>query len=134
MTNTDPSAEVTGEFEVTQWDQTPYGDEAHGPALARATVRKTFRGDIDGISVAEVLLAGAEGGRGYLASEVFTGVIAGRRGTVVFQHGGIDDGADPFTYGSIVPGTGTEELAGLAGAVAYAHDETGARVTLTLRP
>lgn len=37
-------------FDVTGWDQTPYGDETDGPALSRATVKKTFRGDMEGES------------------------------------------------------------------------------------
>jgi hypothetical protein len=128
-----PGTEITAEFEVTGWDQNVYDEPGEGPALARATVRKTFRGDLDGASVAELLLAGDADGRGYVASERFTGTIAGRRGTVVYQHGGLDDGTSPRTFGHIVPGSGTAELAGLAGEITFAHDESGARVTLVLR-
>src|SRR5262245_58341951 len=114
---------ITGELEVTGWDQSTYDEPAEGSALGRATVRKTFRGAVEGTSVAELLTAGDERGRGYVASERFTGTIDGRKGTVVVQHGGLDDGRTPFTYGHIVPGSGTGELAGLAGEVTYAHDE-----------
>jgi Protein of unknown function (DUF3224) len=124
--------EITAEFEVTGWDQTTYDEPADGPPLARATVRKTFRGALDGTSVAEVLLTGGADGRGYVASERFTGSIDGRRGTVVLQHGGLDDGGTPRTFGSVVPGTGTGELAGLTGSVTYVHDATGARITLVV--
>ncbi|GAA2588270.1 DUF3224 domain-containing protein [Dactylosporangium fulvum] len=125
--------EITAEFEVTGWDQSVYDEPGEGPAMARATVRKTFRGGIEGVSVAELLTAGDADGRGYVASERFTGTINGRRGTVVYQHGGLDDGRAPYTFGHIVPGSGTAELVGLAGEITFAHDESGARVTLVLR-
>jgi len=124
---------ITAEFEVTGWDQSPYDEPTDAPPLGRATVHKTFRGALEGTSVAELLTAGGDGGRGYVASERFTGTIEGRKGSVVFQHGGLDDGAAPFTYGHVVPGTGTGELVGLTGEITYAHDESGARVTLVLR-
>ncbi len=63
---------------------------------------------------------------------MFIGSISGRHGTIVFQHGGIDDGVAPFSYGYVVPGTGTDELAGLTGKITYSHDESGARVQLVL--
>lgn len=125
--------EITAEFEVTGWDQSVYDEPGEGPAMARATVRKTFRGDMDGVSVAELLMAGDADGRGYVASERFTGTINGRRGTVVYQHGGLDDGHAPYAFGHIVPGSGTAELVGLVGEITFAHDESGARVKLVLR-
>jgi hypothetical protein len=128
---------VTAEFEVTGWDDSLYfeSEDADGPKLGRAEVRKTFSGQVQGTSVAELLTAGAAGGgRGYIASELFEGSIEGRKGSVVFQHGGIDDGrGGGETFGNIVPGTGSGELAGLRGTISYRHDETGAVVTLSLQ-
>ncbi|WP_191843935.1 DUF3224 domain-containing protein [Catellatospora chokoriensis] len=124
---------LTAEFEVTGWDPSVYDEPAEGPALARVTVRKNFRGAVDGASVAEVLTAAGPDGRGYVASERFTGSIDGRAGTVVFQHWGLDDGNDPRTFGHIVAGSGTGQLVGLAGEITLVHDEAGARVTLVLR-
>ena len=120
------TAPITSTFEVTDWQQNEDGGRP------RALVRKTFSGPLTGTSEAELLLAGGEGGRGYIACEVFTGTFQGRSGTLVFQHGGIDDGVAPFTYGYVVPGAGTDELAGVSGRITYEHDEDGARVHLFL--
>ena len=117
---------VVADFTVTDWQQTDEGDRA------RAQVSKTFTGALEGTSLAELIMAGGEAGRGYIAHEVFTGTLDGRQGTLVFQHGGIDDGVAPFTYGYVVPGTGTDGLAGLRGQITFAHDEAGARVRLVL--
>jgi hypothetical protein len=126
---------VTGNFEVTGWDDTLYfgADDPDGTQLARVTVRKTFTGAVSGSSVTELLTAGGGTGRGYVASELFEGSIEGRKGTIVFQHGGVGDASGGEAFGNIVPGTGTEELAGLRGTVVYRHDEAGAVVTLGLR-
>jgi hypothetical protein len=114
----------TATFEITGWDETRYDEPAEGPPLARATVRKRFSGPLVGTSVAELLTAGRSG---YLASERVDGALEGRSGTFVLQHGGVGDHA----FGHIVPGSGTGELAGLSGEAVFAHDDAGARVTLT---
>lgn len=122
-------AVVVADFEVTGWDETVYDEPAEGGSLSRVSVRKTFRGAMAGTSVAELLTAA---NRAYVGSERFTGTIDGRRGTVVYQHGGVDDGDRPHSFGTIVPGTGTGELTGLTGRISFRHDESGARVTLVL--
>ncbi|GAA3749264.1 DUF3224 domain-containing protein [Plantactinospora mayteni] len=123
-----PGTEFTAEFEVTGWDEQPYDEPAEGGTLARVTVRKSFRGAIEGTSVAELLTAA---NRGYVASERFTGSIDGQHGTVVFQHGGLD-AEPPRTFGHVVPGTGTGGLTGLLGTISYRHDESGHSVRLVL--
>ncbi|MFC6022482.1 DUF3224 domain-containing protein [Plantactinospora solaniradicis] len=122
-------SEITAEFEVTGWDERAYDEPAEGGTLARVTVRKAFRGAVDGTSVAELLTAA---NRAYVASERFTGSIAGRHGSVVYQHGGVDDAENPRTFGHIVPGTATGDLAGLRGTITFRHDDTGHHVTLVL--
>jgi hypothetical protein len=115
---------ITATFEITGWDETTYDAPEEGPPLVRASVRKRFSGPLEGTSSAEVLIAGQEG---YLASERVDGVLEGRRGTFVIQHGGVDGRA----FGHIVPGSGTGELDGLSGEAVFAHDEAGARLMLS---
>jgi hypothetical protein len=119
---------ITASFEITGWDETVYDEAVEGPPLARITVRKRFSGPLEGTSVAEVLVAGRSG---YVASERVDGALDGRRGTFVVQHGGIGDETGRHAFGHIVPGSGTGELQGLRGEAAYAHDDSGARLTLT---
>ncbi len=42
------------------------------------------------------------------------------------------EGKDGTTFGTIVPGCGTGDLAGLRGTISFWHDEKGATVTLRL--
>lgn len=127
------TTETESTFEISNWDQHPY-DSAYGVPgreLAKATVRKTFTGALDGTSVAELMTAAQGEGRGYLATEEFDGTLDGRSGGFVMQHGGIGDAEGAESFGEILPGSGTGELVGIRGKVAYQHDESGARVTLT---
>jgi hypothetical protein len=93
-------------------------------------VRKTFRGGLEGESVAELLMCQADpsdlaAGAGYVASERFEGRVDGRAGSFVMQHGGLSGEGTPRTFGHIVPGSGTGDLAGLRGAVEIAVDADG---------
>jgi hypothetical protein len=114
--------QIIADFEITDWDE--------GPELT--IVRKRFSGAMAGDSVARLLTAGGEGGRGYVASEVVDATIDGRAGTFVLQHGGIGraDGEIVFQFGMVVPGTGTGALAGIEGTARYEHTDAYARLTL----
>ena len=130
------STRATASFDVTAWDQTPYDDSAGGPLLARATVRKTFTGDLEATSTAELLMCQSDpqdlaAGAGYVASERVTGRLHGREGTFVLQHGGLSGDGEPHTFGHLVPGSGTGDLAGIRGTMEIAQDASGAH-TLTL--
>ena len=129
---------ATATFEVTGWDQTTYGDDTGGQHLSRATVRKTFSGDLVGESTAELLMCRQEhpsdvgAGAGYVASELVTGSLAGRAGTFVMQHWGVSGaGVPPRTAGHVVPGSGTDELEGLAGEIEITvDDDDGHTITI----
>ncbi len=118
-------------FQVTGWDQTPTSDPGVRPAHGRATVTKTFSGDLEATSTADLLMCQADpadlsAGAGYIASEIITGALHGHEGTFVLQHGGISEvqGAQ-WTYGHIVPGSGTGALAGLTGTAEIAMAADG---------
>jgi hypothetical protein len=119
-------------FEIETWEETVYDEGAEGPKLAQVRVVKRFSGALEGTSEARVLTAQGPGGAGYMASERVSGTLEGRRGTFVLQHGGVGDESSQRAFGHIVPGSGTGELEGLAGEAEFAHDESGARVTLTV--
>jgi hypothetical protein len=106
---------VKAKFEIVEFDESVYDEHAEGPKLTRVTIRKRYQGVIEGTGVAEVLTAQGSAGGGYVASERIEGTLDGRQGTFVIQHWGLADGADQSSEGSIVPNSGTGELAGIAG-------------------
>jgi hypothetical protein len=110
-------------FEVSGWDQEDY-EKTDGATFARARVTKTFTGEIEGTSWAELLLVGtADGPAAYTAQESFTGTVAGRSGTFASQHGAVS--LEEGVVWTIVSGSGTGELAGLRGTGKLEIDDEG---------
>ena len=107
-----------GTFEVKT---TPIaGDEATaGTPIGRFALDKQFHGDLEAKSKGEMLSAGdpAKGSAGYVAIEHVTGTLNGHSGTFALQHfGSMDAGGFKLSV-AVVPGSGTAELAGIAGAM-----------------
>jgi hypothetical protein len=109
---------ASGTFEVTV---VPQADEhAGGAGLGRMTIDKTFSGDLAGTSKGQMLAAGTpvDGSAGYVALERVEGTLQGRRGTFTLQHSGTLTRGEPALTVTVVPDSGTEQLAGLSGKMA----------------
>ena len=115
---------VVGSFDPTGW--TP--PRPAGVDVAEAAMTKQFSGSIVGDSVTRFIGglddAGANGG--YVALEWFEGSIAGRTGSCLVVHGQtMRDGAPAGQWLSVVPGSGTGDLAGLTATGGIRVDEDG---------
>src|SRR5690242_21180364 len=90
------------------------------PSIARMSIDKQFRGDLEAASKGEMLSAMTEvkGSAGYVAIERVTGTLHGRSGSFVLQHTGTMNRGEPQLSITVVPDSGTGELAGLAGRMA----------------
>ncbi len=124
-------------FTVTGWEAAPL-EPAHpdAPSVQRVIVQKRFEGALVGTAVAELLMHGVvpgdlAAGAVYVAIDRITGTLDGRAGAFTLQHGGIGGpGVTPFTYGYILPGSGTEALAGMQGTAEIAAGPDGHTLTL----
>ena len=111
------SERATASFDITTWDEQPY-DERDGVKLSRTRVVKVFRGEIEGESTAELLMALAgEDSAAYVGVERVTGRVNGRQGSFVYLHtataaGGVQSAAWP-----VMAGSGSGELAGIRGQI-----------------
>ncbi len=114
-----------GEYEITEWDPQPYEVQGSSCELSRVRAVKVFTGEISGTSTAELLMAGNNFGAGYVASEQFTGYVSGRSGSMTVQHWGVAEGSEAAASGHIVPGSGTDGLAGISGKATYSQDPDG---------
>ncbi len=117
-------------FDVTGWDPATYSAPGAIPLLSQATVTKTFSGDLEGESTAQLLMCQADAkdlsaGAGYVASDSVTGTLGGKSGSFVMQHGGLSASGNSRTWGHIVPGSGAGELAGITGDVTIDVDADG---------
>lgn len=103
---------ATGTFEVSLKPLT--GEDA---ALGRMSIDKQFSGQLTASSKGEMLAfrSPVKGSAGYVAMELVTGTLNGKRGSFVLQHtGSMDRGAQQLSI-TIVPDSGTGELAGISG-------------------
>jgi len=60
-------------------------------------------------------MTAVQGSAGYVAIEQVTGKLKGRAGTFALQHQGIMNRGEPQLSITVVPDSGTGELAGLSG-------------------
>ncbi len=121
---------ATAPFSNDRYEEEPYG-EADGAEVSRVHISRTFTGDLEGSSTAELLIAKSEGGGGYVGQDRITGALRGKSGSFVFQHAGLMGPEGITNTGTIVPGTGTGELAGITGEGTMLADDQGNH-TLTL--
>ena len=117
-------------FTNDRYDEEPYG-EAVGTELERVHISRTFTGDLEGESTAELLIAKSEGGGGYVGHDWISGTLGGKSGGFVFQHTGLMGPEGVTNAGTIVPGSGTGELEGITGEGTMLADDEGNH-TLTL--
>lgn len=105
-----------GTFEVEMSPQPPY-DTAAGVSLARVSIKKQFRGDLEASSTVEMIgaMTGVQGSAGYVAIERVTGTLGGRAGGFVLQHAGTMTRGNSELSVSVVPDSGSGELTGIAG-------------------
>jgi hypothetical protein len=92
-------------------------DKADGSTLARMSIDKLYHGDLEATAKGEMLTAGTDvkGSAGYVAIERVTGTLKGRGGSFVLQHSGTMTRGTPVQNITVVPDSGTGQLAGLAG-------------------
>jgi hypothetical protein len=97
----------------------PATDMAEGLNVGRMTFHKRFHGDFEGTSVVEMLgvMDKALGSGAYVALERLTGVLGGRGGSFVMQHSSTMTRGKPTQSITVVPDSGTGELAGLTGTM-----------------
>lgn len=111
--------QVKGEFEVSRSVQPPC-DMGDGAVVGHYRIDKRFHGDLDATSVVHMLATGTDtpGSAAYVAIERVSGVLRGRTGSFFLQHNGIMARGAPTLSLTVVPDSGTGELAGISGAMA----------------
>ncbi len=120
------SKRATATFQVKSWDEKPYNEIDEGPKLTRASVTKSFRGDIEGEGTLEYLMIHRDdGSASFVGLERVVGRVGDRSGSFVLQHSGTFEGGTAKATWFVVLGSGTGDLRGLRGegGFASAHAE-----------
>ncbi|MGB0134678.1 DUF3224 domain-containing protein [Dokdonella sp.] len=109
---------ATGSFKVSlnPLDLNEVGDNE---MRARISINKQFSGDLEASSVGEMLSAmgSVKGSAGYVAIEHVTGTLQGRKGSFILQHTGTMNRGAPSLSVTVVPDSGTGQLAGISGSL-----------------
>ena len=107
-------------FVVKSWDEKPWLVLEGGVKLTRASVPKTFHGDITGEAISETLMYyRADGSADFTGLERVDGSIGGRRGSFVLRAVGTYRDGTATCDCAVVPGSGSGELIGLHGTGRY---------------
>jgi hypothetical protein len=115
---------ATGTFDVNLTPQA-LADMAADKMLGRMRIDKTYRGELEGTASGEMLtaLTSIKDSAGYVAIERVSGTLHGRKGAFVLQHTGtMNRGAQSLSV-TVVPDSGTGDLAGLSGKMDIKIDQ-----------
>ncbi|HEV8446416.1 MAG TPA: DUF3224 domain-containing protein [Gemmatimonadaceae bacterium] len=103
-------------FAIKNWDEKPYSEGPELPKLTRASVSKTLTGDIEGEGHVEYLMMyRSDGTATFVGLERVNARIDGKSGSFVLQRNGAFEGGQAKETYTVVSGSGTGELRGLAG-------------------
>ena len=113
------SEQIKGTFDVVMDPNPAYETLEGGLIMGRVLLTKTFHGELDAASTVRMLTAGTavKGSAGYVAIELVQGKLRGRSGSFVLQHSGVMNRGQSSLTVTVVPDSGTGELAELSGAM-----------------
>ena len=122
---------IKATFKIINWEEEPFDEPEEGPKLTRAHIRKSFHGDLSGTGNLCTLMTYLNSGvASFTGFEKVVGSLDGRTGSFVLRHTGFFDGEKATAEYEVVPGSGTDELAGLSGTGGFSaghaeeHDMT----------
>jgi hypothetical protein len=103
-------------FAIKTWDEKAYSEGQDLPKLTRASVTKTFTGDIEGEGQVEYLMMyRTDGSATFVGLERVVGRIGVKSGTFVLQRTGVFEGGQAKEAYSVIAGSATGQLRGLRG-------------------
>jgi hypothetical protein len=124
------STKIKAAFEIAGWDEVPFDEGVAVAKLTRASVKKTYTGDITGTSATEWLMAYApDKSAAFVGIERIKGTVGGKKGSLVLQHVGAFEAGVARATLTVLSGTGA--LKGHSGTGKLIADPKGS-VTLTL--
>lgn len=107
---------ASARFAISSWNETPYSEGEGLPKLSRASVTKTYTGDISGEGQVEYLMMyRRDGSATFVGLERVVARLGGKSGSFVLQRTGTFENGQAKESYVVVAGSGTEELDGLLG-------------------
>ena len=130
---------AAAKFNIENWDEKTWDGrnwkDVAGAKLTHAAVTKSYQGDIRGQGASHTLTTYDEQGSAhYVGLEQIVGHLGERAGSFVLQVSGSYDAVTGLAEAgwSVVPGSGTEALAGLSGSGGFVASHGNPEVIATL--
>jgi len=110
---------ISGKFSVVIKSIEPYIESVDGIKFARKSIDKIFLGGLSATSKGEMLnaLSPKSGSGGYVAIELVTGELDGKKGSFALQHFGTMSSENLNLILEVIPDSGTDELVNLKGTM-----------------
>jgi hypothetical protein len=119
-------------FQVTGWDEQTFVELDGNGKLTQAAVQQAISGDIEGSSDVRWLMAYSADDRAeFVGIQSVTGALADKRGSFVLRSVGSFDGKQAVGDLTVIEGSGTGDLAGIAGTGTF-EAPMGDTATVTL--
>lgn len=119
---------VTGEFQNQSWEEQPFDERAEAGKLTYARVGQAYTGAVEATATIGWLMAyRLDGTARFVGVQRMDGSVDGHKGTFVLESNGDFDGGMARGVLRVVAGSGTGDLAGIAGEGTFeaAHGPTG---------
>ena len=115
-----------GEFEVSL---EPQNEDSH--PVGRMLINKSYSGELVGTGTGQMISKRTEAGHAvYSALEEFKGSIGGKSGSFTLFHIGSMFATGQSLDITIVPGSGTEQLVGIAGQLTITQEQNAHQYVL----
>ncbi|MEQ1505540.1 MAG: DUF3224 domain-containing protein [Myxococcota bacterium] len=121
---------ATASFGIDRWEEQVAIDDGT-TKVVRTTIHKTFTGGLVGTARGAMTMAHANGTMAYQGYDLLDIELGGRRGTLVVVHDAWRRGYAGDARWTILAGSGTAGLAGIAGTATIARHDDGSH-TLVL--
>ncbi|HKA04925.1 MAG TPA: DUF3224 domain-containing protein [Acidimicrobiales bacterium] len=109
-----------GKFELTGWRENAYVEVDDRRKLTRASVTQDFTGDLTGKGSVEWLMSyQPDGTARFVGLQRVEGIVSGAEGSFVLETVGDFDGTEAKGTWTVIAGSGTGQLAGLAGTGSF---------------
>jgi hypothetical protein len=124
-TSGEATMHAKGHFDITVTPQQADNPQAEAAGLLRMSIDKRYHGGIDGVAQGEMLASGDGKQHGaYVAIEKITATLDGRSGSFALVHRAVMQQGVPENWMiSVVPGSGTGQLAGISGTLTITISE-----------
>lgn len=115
-----------GYFQIMEWNESTFSENANGSKQSHAKIKQTYHGDLMGESTLQYLMAyQTQANAVFVGYETINTTISNKRGQFIMQHTGtFENGVASSTF-SIVEGSGTEQLVGISGQGSFKSTEGG---------